>query len=276
MVDQLMDVILAYVNRHKIVLTDRNRRVQPKTVNLHWWSMFGTKQNVGDYLSTVVVDYMTKYYHLASEPSLKKTQHLYAIGSIIDGGYQNATIWGSGLLRGNNNYWWTRFRRLDVRCVRGPLTRETLLRCGYLCPECYGDPAVLMPLIYMPDVTMKDSDYLVVQHFSCAHQSSSNSLSPLTDNWKNFIDRIVKTKLVISSSLHGIILAEAYGIPAILLRHDMNMFKYNDYYYSTGRKDFPIAASVEEALQMQPAPLPDLKPLQEALISSFPKDLWAD
>ena len=42
-----------------------------------------------------------------------------------------------------------------------------------------------------------------------------------------------KAKLVISSSLHGIILAETYGIPAILLMDKVtnNMFKYNDYYY---------------------------------------------
>ena len=44
-----------------------------------------------------------------------------------------------------------------------------------------------------------------------------------------------KAKLVISSSLHGIILAETYGIPAILLMDKVtnNMFKYNNYYYNS-------------------------------------------
>jgi pyruvyltransferase len=53
------------------------------------------------------------------------------------------------------------------------------------------------------------------------------------------------------------------------------MFKYEDYYHSTGRYNFPIASTVEEALEITPAPLPDLKPLQRNLIQSFPVDLWA-
>jgi pyruvyltransferase len=51
-------------------------------------------------------------------------------------------------------------------------------------------------------------------------------------------------------------------------------FKYLDYYYSTGRKDIKIAESFEEALNMEPLKLPDLKPLQEGLMKSFPYDLW--
>lgn len=96
----------------------------------------------------------------------------------------------------------------------------------------------------------------------------------LTD-WRVFIDEIIKGKLVISSSLHGIILAEAYGVPAILLyEKDMNLFKYKDYYHSTGRYDFPIAKSIEEALTMKPAPIPDMSVLQKNLLESFPADLW--
>lgn len=44
---------------------------------------------------------------------------------------------------------------------------------------------------------------------------------------------------VYSSSLHGIILAEAYGVPAVMFRsYDKSVdFKYLDYYASTGRYD---------------------------------------
>ena len=51
-------------------------------------------------------------------------------------------------------------------------------------------------------------------------------------------------------------------------------FKYLDYYYSTGRKDIKVASSYEEAMQMEPLPLPDLSKLQQGLLDTFPYDLW--
>ena len=268
----------SFIKRNDINLSDVDNTIEPSCVHLHWWRTGGAVQNVGDFLSVVVNDYMMKTNGLDNvlldfaAPG-KKTKHLYAIGSIIDGGYQDATIWGTGLLSGDRKLWWKKIRKLDIRCVRGPETRRVLIQNGYSCPECYGDPALLMPLIYPANTEEKLYDYRVVQHYkyNCTHPSF---LNPLTNDWKEFINEIVRSKLIISSSLHGIILAEAYGIPAILLAHDMNMFKYRDYYYATGRMDFPVAKSVDEALQMSPPPLPDIKYLQEGLLNSYPKDLW--
>ena len=83
--------------------------------------------------------------------------------------------------------------------------------------------------------------------------------------------------MVISGSLHGIILAEAYGVPVIFLRdrEPDKDFKYNDYYASTNRDNYKYASSVEEAFTMQPETLPDnMCDLQRGLIESFPYDLW--
>ena len=90
------------------------------------------------------------------------------------------------------------------------------------------------------------------------------------------IDEITESNLVISSSLHGIIIAEAYGVPAIWLHNNecsQDAFKFLDYYYSMGRK--PIkASSIEEALLMKNDYVPDFSDLQHNLIESFPYDLW--
>jgi len=82
---------------------------------------------------------------------------------------------------------------------------------------------------------------------------------------------------VISSSLSGIIIAEAFGIPARLLRienqsNTEDLFKYRDYYYGTNRFEFKCATSIEEALEMmgEPAPACDL----EKLVKAFPFDLF--
>ena len=224
-------------------------------------------------LSPVIVEYMTR--QLALPETAPSKRHLIALGSLIDTSFQDATIWGSGVLNGEKKWWWRKFRKLDVRCVRGPETRKVLEKNGYVCPEVYGDPAILMPLIYPAPKTRKiEYEYRVVQHYE--HSTSpQNYLSPITLHWQSFIDELLKAKLIISSSLHDIILAESYGIPAILLDdHNMNLFKYRDYYYSTGRREFPVANTIDEALTMEPAPLPELDSLRENLLNSFPHDLW--
>ena len=71
-------------------------------------------------------------------------------------------------------------------------------------------------------------------------------------------------------------LAEAYGVPAIFLQHRPKHFdfKYADYYQSTGRDFGPTAASLAEAIAMDPGTAPDLSEMQHALLRAFPYDLW--
>lgn len=71
----------------------------------------------------------------------------------------------------------------------------------------------------------------------------------------SFTREIVNSQFVISSSLHGVIIAEVYGIPAVLLvnKSDEAWFKYDDYYLGTGREVYLTAQTVEEALSLVPA-----------------------
>lgn len=71
---------------------------------------------------------------------------------------------------------------------------------------------------------------------------------------------------------------EVYGDPAVMLKDTPSddITKYKDWYYSTGRKSFPIASSVDEALNLQPSILEKntLQKMQNGLIETFPRDLW--
>lgn len=113
----------------------------------------------------------------------------------------------------------------------------------------------------------------MISHHSV--QKEKGTLSPVTTDYKSFINKILEAELVISSSLHGIILAEAYGVPAVMLGNvPINRFKYYDWYYSTERYDFPVALSVNEALCTKPASLPDLSDMTKQVIKAFSEKLW--
>ncbi len=263
----------AFKDRDLIILGNHSRHTVQDEVNLHYWSPNGEMENLGDYLSEIVVGHYADL-HKKIEGGYR---HLYAIGSIMGFGCQDAVVWGSGLLMDYRLYISRiKMAKLDVRCVRGPRTREVLVSNGIKCPEIYGDPAVLMPEIYSSQATKKHKCTLIT-HFAKENLNYGeyNRISMLTTDYKSVIDEIVASELIVSSSLHGIILAETYGVPAILLADaSVNMFKYEDYYYSTGRKNIICAGSVEEALKLKPLPLPDLRAMREKVKSVFPYDLW--
>ena len=101
-------------------------------------------------------------------------------------------------------------------------------------------------------------------------------VSTLTNDWKTFVNDIRASKLVISSSLHGIIIAEAYGVPAVFLDETENaaQLKYDDYYYSTGRRNYTRGKTVKECLSLKPDPIPDFSDMRKKLLDTFPKDIF--
>lgn len=256
-------------------------------VNINAWINFeGTTQNVGDWLSVVIVNEVAKLNNIDINATVEKTKHLYAVGSILPN-LQDATIWGSGFLKDITKqkrfpltaFYHKHFPSTDVRAVRGPLSKEIFERMGIHCPDVFGDPAILMPMFYQPKVT-EEREYILIPHYNDfqKHSNNANCISTWTNDYKAFIDKICSAKLVISSSLHGIILAEAYGKPAIMLKNSASSdtFKYRDYYLSTGRNDFPIVSTLEEALKTS-CSIPDsnrLAQMQHRLLEAFPKELW--
>ena len=270
---------LLFRNRY----TREGMKAVKDAVNLEWYR---NDVNLGDYLSTVVYRYMLSRKGLSEDSHVSggKPKHLMAIGSILGGsGDFDATVWGSGIRNFSSVkglYIKKFYQKLDVRAVRGPLTRDALLQCGLKCPEVYGDPAIIMPLIYHPKECEKSGTVLILHYLtSQSMYSERNDVTVLniqTEDYKSFIDKIVSADRVISSSLHGIILAESYGIPAVFLCKgiESEMIKFFDWYYSTKRLNIQVAMSLEEAMDIKPMPLPDLTEMRGRLIESFPYDLW--
>ena len=146
-------------------------------------------------------------------------KHLFTVWSAGLRSFQNATMWGTGIMYDClHGGWWEKFwdanhRKLDIRAVRGPLSREVFLKLGHSCPEVYGDPAILMPLLYNPLPSVEKTDYCVIPQYVTETEvrryiPAEKIISMNTEDYKGVIDRICSCQKVYSSSLHGIILAE--------------------------------------------------------------------
>lgn len=286
---------LSIVNANNIILTYPDWKADPHKVNLldydldrHGMRHYNdSPYNLGDELGKVVIDWMLSNFkqgEVTRDTWVKKKKFFLSIGSGVLSSYQDATFWGTGVQRKYPAFrllFHTRlFRKLDFRAVRGPMTREYVMKLGHKCPEIYGDPAILMPLIYRPEENKTHEYAIIPQYFTEAkvreEYPNEYIISMNTNDYKDVINQIVSCKKIITSSLHGIILAEAYGVPAVWYRGLMKPvdFKYLDYYSSTGRRNVPLLTSINEALSIEPLPIPDFSELQQGLIKSFPYDLW--
>ncbi len=234
-------------------------------------------------MGQVVCKWMLSKKNIDPNKNVGRTKHLLSIGSVLGMGDRfNATVWGSGLLHMRGFYVMSRvsrYRRFDIRAVRGPVSRDALTACGYSCPSVYGDPAILLPLIYKLEIVEKKYPVSLIVHMaldSDSYHTNAHKIDIRTDDYERFVNELCLSEKIISSSLHGIILAESYGIPTVFLYEGVEnqLLKFLDWYYSTGRMNVKIAKSLEEAMEMEPMPLPDLSNMQKQIMDVFPYDLW--
>lgn len=260
--------------------------VYEKGIPLYYWEerIWQDFTNFGDSLSEKIVERIVGHRIATTfNNSLSKKygkRKLLALGSIVHMAENNDVIWGSGINgkhpdKTDKRFY--RFAQLDVRAVRGPLTRQFLMDMGISCPEVYGDPALLLPRLFPEFVKSENpsKEYVIIPHYSDEHLFAKHpNLLTVKEDWDEMIRQVLDSKFVISTSLHGIIVAEAFGIPARYLKVSDKepLFKYADYYLGTNRHDFKYATTVEEALRMGGEPLPECD--LDKLLQSFPFDLY--
>lgn len=235
----------------------------------------GRVDNFGDLLGPLVVRRVVGERTAAhSGPSL------LTIGSILQFAERGDVVWGSGI---NGKLRAGRIdprRALDVRAVRGPLTAAALEATGVGVPTTSGDPALLLPSVFPESRALAAPDrrrhpVVVVPNVNDHDLDAAgyHVVSPIGDPWR-VIGEVLTGALVVGSSLHAIITAEAYGLPARAVRSaSESIIKYVDYYEGTGRRGVRIAESVEQAVALggvEPAPVFD----SAALTDAFPEDLW--
>jgi pyruvyltransferase len=236
-----------------------------------WIPKLSRLGNFGDLLGPIIVKRAVKHLGLGRARSSK--DRLLAVGSIMRLARPGDTIWGVGINGksiGDGVY-----PQLDIRAVRGPVTAEVLKSTNASVPAVYGDPALLIPHLWTDaelGIRRGSGGLVVMPNYNDLAAFPPDSVSPLG----NPIERIrmlANATRVVASSLHALVIAEAYGVPAVLVssgaEHD---FKYRDYYEGTGRT-MPVPVAIADAADADPAP-PITDWSADALLDAFPRDLW--
>jgi pyruvyltransferase len=211
--------------------------------------------NCGDMLTKPILEHFGFEVRLVDRNEKGKW---LGVGSIMSALRDKDTVWGSGCIRYKKI---KRKDRVKFLAVRGPITKS-LTGAN---TDVFGDPALLLPLVYNPEVEQKYEVGLIPHYIDKPLvKVNDEHFIDIQSDWKNVVREIKKCKKIISSSLHGLVIAEAYGIPAIWVKYSDNIIggemKFHDYLLGTGRE----AQSYGEL-----PPIKDIKSIQDRLIEAL-------
>lgn len=163
---------------------------------------------------------------------------IMAIGSMLEHSRPNYHIWGTGFLRETGKCAGGTFF-----AVRGKYTAQKLVEQGFPRCDVYGDPAVLLPLVYSAkekNIKSHKNTLGIIPHYLDFNEISNQYhdqkvLNLFTYDVESVIEKILECDYILSTSLHGVIVSHAYGIPALWIRGrgtGMNDIKFRDYFSS--------------------------------------------
>lgn len=206
----------------------------PRLVRAFWWD--GTA-NFGDALTPWLLQ------RNGVAPYLRPAggADLVGVGSILEMVPEDSTaaIWGSGLMHDKPR----RFPQATVLAVRGPRTRDLL---GLPGDTPLGDPGLLVSKhVRRPPrsrrVAIIPHGHHIVWASAYRHLASQpgTQLVRFDHPVSKVVHALAAADLVVSSSLHGLITADAYGVPAVWAvptdtdRHVADM-KFADHHSTVG------------------------------------------
>lgn len=201
----------------------------------YWWN---DVPNFGDQLAPHLLEF---YSGLTSTWSPIASADVVVVGSILEHippGWAGHIL-GAGKIGDGRP---VTVGKAHVHAIRGPLSAQ-----GIRGDFALGDPGLLAD--EMVDVDTRDIELGLVPHWSDTQLAYDWRFQPykpvVISPWKDPIDvikMIGRCKKIVATSLHGIILADAFGIPrrteiADKLARDKwegNLFKFRDYNASVG------------------------------------------
>lgn len=324
---QIRDMYL-YFFRHAIIVNGY--------VDDHTWQGI-RHRNWGDDLNYYFIRELTGrpviMYHNFLLARWLLMKNYFCVGTVLDNKTSNSScnansiVWGTGCV----GVLWNLPVPREIYAVRGPETEDFLNKYNIKCPKVYGDPALLLPLVYNLrerfKVTRLDSSassqgsrfkasppalphregalkkyhlgiipHVVDLHHPVVEEIREKHADEILiidlahyKKWTDVIDQIYSCDRIISSSLHGLIVSDAYQVPNCWIELSGKIaggnFKYNDYASSVNRcfampihieKYANIANLVKHAeIYFSCAKPEKIKELQDGLIKVAPFKLVA-
>ena len=219
--------------------------VNDESLLLKYWDF---ENNWGDKVNPYIVEKLTGKKVISSNSifNFLNKPEILGIGSIIVGDLSNYVIWGSGIISEKTTLL---TKPKEVLALRGYSTLHKIREVGGDC-DVFGDPVLLFPEIFSDKKSEKKYKYGIVPHFKdkssvgiqkiIALNNPEIKIIDIQSGTEEFVIDVLSCENILSSSLHGLILAEAYGIPTCRLVFSEKLlggdFKFYDYYSGVGIK----------------------------------------
>lgn len=232
-------------------------------INLWWWIDF--PGNLGDQITPFIVE---QIWGKVNYVESWRRHKLVGAGSTMWVANPGDVVWGTGMKSEDQRTTTHDYSQVEFLGVRGPLTQKIFPQAKVI-----GDPALLAPLCFPRTVEATEEvgyipHYVDYGKFDIPEEHEINILNC---NPVAVLEEMCKYKRIISSSLHGIILAHAYGIPAAWWEPSQNVtgdgMKFRDYGLSVG-----LDLQSSNSLDSLTFTLPEkdaVKSLQTLLLETF-------
>lgn len=256
-IDDVLNWIYKNVS-YKEYLNYKKKLIKSHNLKLYYYKF----PNVGDLLNEEI---LSSIFKLQFKEDTFHTADLSGIGSILDQLFIDSKlfyydkkmknewdvskpihIWGSGFIHHYNTINQNSVRPLIIHALRGAKTKKQLSEILGKNISCVlADPGLLSPLIVKP--SKKEYSVGIIPHYVDKNEKIFKKMLEYYPNSK-FIDvqketkdvlkEISMCKYIISTSLHGLIIADSYGIPNCWCEISDKIvgkrFKFHDYFSSFG------------------------------------------
>lgn len=199
---------------------------------------FTKVKNVGDQVNVNLISWLFGRKAILSR---QDDYHLLAIGSLMGFANQHSRVWGTGVLHPSVPV--PQIPTRQIYSVRGRLSYEVLRQNGIVLRDIpLGDPAFLVSKVFPRGTKTKRYRLGIAAHYvdrstPWVERMLANpevaDLDVRTDP-ADFLQKMDACEAVASSSLHGLIFAEALAIPNIWIKLSDKVlgdgFKFRDWF----------------------------------------------
>jgi pyruvyltransferase len=256
------------------------------TLKLYWsTSLQNGRKNFGDWLSPVLCEALSGMRVVHARPN---KCDLMALGSILGKAKNHfwnrrMDIWGSGLIEDS-----VPFKSPHrIHAVRGWHSARSIVNHKI---DVVGDPGLMCHILVPDNITAcKDFSVGFIPHYvdqdnalvrDVVERVPRARIIDIFSETLDFIRQVAACEYVLSSSMHGLITADALGVPNAWLRLSDKIwgrdFKFHDYYSIFGLDNMkPFALTGETSLDdihraLDGYSRPGLEEIRNRLYQAFP------